>query len=475
LLDDKIRAAGPDDLFIAVLADTCQQAESAIDFATEALTVRGSTRSGSKEAPVHTLRAALKAKPSANLVMISTPGQYVRREALKALDAGLNLFIFSDNVPLEHEIELKEIAQQRGLLVMGPDCGTAIIGGVALGFANAVRRGTIGLVGASGTGLQEVSSLIHQLGHGVSHAIGTGTHDVDAEVGGITMVEGLKRLERDPLTRAIAIVSKPPAPAVLERVIRVVRDCQKPVVVTFLDSDSTVVAQAGAIAAHTLEQAAVTVVARVSGEEETSLMHRLQEPYAMDVARVEAERVGLAEVQRFVRGLFCGGTFAGEATMLLNNWLGTVHSNSRIRGATPLPDPRKSVGHTCVDLGDDIFTIGRPHPMLEPAARRDRLLSEAADPETAVVLADVVIGYGSHVDPAGVLVSQVLEARKLAEAEDRPLVIVAHVCGVDEDPQKRAKQVDTLRAAGILVAPTNVQATALAAAIATGVNVTGAV
>lgn len=470
LLSDEVQAAGPDDLFIVVLAQTEEQAQAALDFAVDTLTADRSTGIERAVATVHTLDAALRRRPDANLAILSVPGRYVRREALKALDAGLSLLIFSDNVPLAQEIELKQMAQERGLLVMGPDCGTAIIAGVALGFANAVRRGGIGLVGASGTGLQEVSCLIHRLEQGVSHAIGTGTHDVDAEVGGITMIEGIRRLEGDPGTRVIVIVSKPPAPSVIRRVMEVVETCQKPVVVNFLDGDPEAIAAAGGIVAYTLEDAAVKAVAASRSEAENAIRERLLPEVKGAVLLARKARAGLSETQQYVRGLFSGGTFANEAAMLMRDWIGNVHTNGKVKGTSPLSDPRKSVGHTCVDLGEDVFTVGRPHPMLEPAVRRERLLAEAADPETAVVLLDVVIGYGAHPDPAGELVRYIAEVRESTEAEGRTLPLVASVCGVDGDPQSRATQVQILEEAGVLVMPTNVQATALAVQIATGVT-----
>jgi FdrA protein len=343
LLSDEVQAAGPDDLFVVVLAQTEEQAQAALDFAVDTLTADRSTGIGRVVAAMHTLDSALRGRPDANLAILSVPGRYVRREALKALDAGLNLLIFSDNVPLAHEIELKRMAQERGLLVMGPDCGTAIIAGAALGFANAVRRGSIGLVGASGTGLQEVSCLIHRLEQGVSHAIGTGTHDVDAEVGGITMLEGIRRLEGDPGTRVIVIVSKPPAPSVIRSVMKVVETCQKPVVVNFLDGDAEAVAAAGGIVAHSLEDAAVKAVAASTSEKENAIRERL-------LPGARKARAGLSETQQYVRGLFSGGTFANEAAMLMRDWIGNVHTNGKVKGTSTLSDPRKSVGHTCEQI-----------------------------------------------------------------------------------------------------------------------------
>jgi FdrA protein len=466
LLTNEVKAACPNDLVFVVAAETERQADTALDFALQTLAPGRIRRSRETGAPIRTLNAALERQPDSNLVILSIPGRYVKREGLKALDKELNLFIFSDNVPLEDEVELKQTAQERGLLVMGPDCGTAIIGGAGLGFANAVRRGRIGLVGAAGTGLQEVGCLIDHLGQGVSHAIGAGSRDVDEKVGGITMIEGLRRLEADPGTDVAVIVSKPPAPAVVQKVMAAVKGCQKPVVVNFLGGDPEVIAKGGGIVASTLEDAAVKAVAALTGEVKKALLDRLLvEAGDMDALAKEA-RIGAAERQKYVRGLFSGGTFANEATMLLCDLVGTVYTNGGIRGAIQLPDPRRSIGHSCVDLGEDIFTDGRPHPMLEPTMRRERLMSEAADPETAVILLDVVIGYGVHPDPAGELISYVHEARQLAKAGRRKLPVVVSVCGVDADPQNRAIQVQKLKAGGVIVMPSNVRATYLAAKIA---------
>ena len=468
LLTDEVKAAGPNDLVFVVAAETEPQAQAALDLALQTLATGQPRPDIEVGMPVHALNAALQRQPHSNLVILSIPGRYVKREALKALDAGLNLLIFSGSVPLKDEVELKQTARERGVLVMGPDCGTAIIGGAALAFANAVRRGRIGLVGASGTGLQEVSCLIDRLGQGVSHAIGTGTHDVDVEVRGITMIEGLSRLEADPGTDVVVIISKPPAPAVAQKVMAAVKACRKPAVVNFLDGDPEVIAAGGAIVARTLEDAAVKAVVALTGEADEAVRDRLLAEAGDMASLAENARSDLTKGQKYVRGLFSGGTFANEATMLLCDLVEAVYTNGRIRKAVQLPDPRRSMGHTCVDLGDDIFTMGRPHPMLELVMRRERLIAEAADPETAVVLLDVVIGYGVHPDPAGELVCYIREAKQLARAEGRELPVVASVCGVDADPQNRAIQVQKLKAIGVLVMPSNVQATRLAAQIATG-------
>jgi len=257
---------------------------------------------------------------------------------------------------------------------------------------------------------------------------------------------------------------------VIKSVMKVVETCQKPVVVNFSDGDPGAVAAGGGIIAYTLEDAAVKAVAASTSEAEGAIRERLLSEAKGTALLAQKARDGLSETQQYVRGLFSGGTFTNEAAMLLRDWIGSVHTNGKIKRTFPLSDPRKSVGHTCVDLGEDVFTVGRPHPMLEPAVRRERLLVEAADPETAVILLDVVIGYGAHPDPAGELMRYVVEARELAQTQGRQLPVVGSVCGVDGDPQSRASQVHVLQETGVLVMPTNVQATALAVQIATGVT-----
>lgn len=465
LLTAEVEAAGPNDLFVVVAAESDGAAEAALDYVQTALREGHGGPVAAVGQRVRTLDAALRQQPTSRLAILSIPGRYVRREAIKALDAGLHLLIFSDNVPLEEEIELKEMGRERGLLVMGPDCGTAIIGGAALAFANGVRRGRIGLVGASGTGLQEVTCLIDHMGAGVSHAIGTGGRDVSEAVGAITMIEGLKRLADDPGTDLIVIVSKPPASAVVAKVMVEVARCDKPVVVNFLGGDSETIDADGGIVAPTLEDAAVTAVAQLNGTPEP-MVRQLLLGEAADVAALAAQvRSELVPGQRFVRGLFSGGTFTDESTMILGEQLSKVHTNGGIRQAVQLPDPRQSVAHTCVDLGADEFTVGKPHPMLEPSLRRERLLAEAADPETAVILLDMVLGYGVHPDPAGAFAEYIGEAKEVAAEDGRVLPVIASVCGVDSDPQSRYEQVKKLEAAGAIVMASNAQASRLAAAI----------
>jgi succinyl-CoA synthetase alpha subunit len=367
--------------------------------------------------------------------------------------------IFSDNVPLEDEKSLKEIAAERGLLLMGPDCGTAIIGGIPLGFANMVRRGAVGVVGASGTGIQEVTSLIDRYGGGVSHAIGTGSRDLSEEIGGAMTIEGLRALSADPSTQIIVVVSKPPHPAVAKRVAAEAQKLTKPVVLCFVgqDMDDLQLGRSKATAAPTLEEAARRAVS-LSG----AGLHVPPE----DEVDVRAVARQMASGQRYMRGLFSGGTFCYEAMLILQASLGKIYSNTPLSPDAALGDVHRSVENTCLDLGADEFTVGRPHPMIDLSTRAERIVQEAADPEVAVLLLDVVLGYGTHLDPAGVLAGAIEAARKKAAGEGRTLAIVASICGTHADPQGFESQRNALLEAGALVAGSNAAAARLAAQIA---------
>ncbi len=442
---------GPNDLVVAVAAVDDPAAEHALTTAATLLAAGTGNADGPQEArTAQTLGEGLAELPDANLALVSTPGTYATAEALRALKRGLNVFLFSDNVPIEDEIHLKELAQRKGLLVMGPDCGTAIVGGVPLGFANAVRRGPIGLVGASGTGLQQVTSLIHRFGSGVSQAFGTGGRDLDERVGGITMLAATQRLLSDPETKVIVLISKPPSAIVAARMLEVVRSSPKPVVVNFLGGDAGAVEAVGAHAAATFESAARLAVALARGEPVVDpgpdLTAGLRDR-AMDVV-AEAAAGRLAPEQREIRGLYSGGSLAGEAKVVLRALLGNER-HDRI-----------------LDLGDDEYTVGRPHPMIDPRLRNEHIVATANEASVAVLLLDVVLGHGSHPDPAEALAPAIADAMTVASSAGRQLLVVASVCGTDLDPQGLERQERILAQAGVMLEPSNARAAMLAACIA---------
>ncbi len=455
LLTPEFERSSDTDLLIGVRAETDQVAEAALIAVDELLeNVRGAGDDGEAFVP-KSLSGALDVIPDANLALISVAGRYAGDVAARALDRGLHVMLFSDNVPLETEVELKTRAHGLGLFVMGPDCGTAIINGVPLGFANAVNRGPIGIVAASGTGLQEVSTLVSNLGSGISQAIGTGGHDVVNAVGGITFLDGLEALSDDAETEVIVLVSKPPDGEVLDRIRKKLAKIEQPVVSVFLGTEPE-----GPNGCRTLAEAAFRAVTVAVGREPDGVRGLLlggDDREAELVERIVAER---SNRQRYVRALMSGGTFASEAEIVFADvGLDDVHSNVPSGRATKLDDPLRSVANTIVDLGSDEFTVGRPHPMIDYSLRVKRILDEAGDPEVAVILLDVVLGYGSNLDPASELDDAVREAAS-------KVAVVCSITGTDRDPQNRSAVRDALEGAGAVIAESNLSACRIAGLVA---------
>lgn len=446
--------AGDTDLALGVKAKSEEAATAALEQAEAMLNRRKAGGGGDRSYQPRSLESALAESPDSNLALISVAGKYAADEARKALENGLNVMIFSDNVPLEDEIELKTLATQAGLLVMGPDCGTAIVGGVPLAFANVIRRGPIGLVAASGTGLQEVSSLIHQLGCGVSHALGTGGRDIKQDVGGRSFLTALELLKQDAQTKVVCMVSKTPSDVVLKKIAETVRDLGKPTVAIFIGADASALADSGTLSADSLEEAAHLSVALAS---ERDVEHTRSE---LADRAIPAPPRAVSSTKRYLRGLFCGGTFAQEALHVLSPQLGEIQSNVH----EPLSNPDDSEGHTIVDMGGDEFTAGRPHPMIDYSLRNRRMLQEAQDPEVGLILFDVVLGYGSNENPADELVPVL----KQIQAMDDPPLLLFHVCGTDDDPQGRSATIDALQQSGAMCAPSNAAAASWAGQWLTG-------
>jgi succinyl-CoA synthetase alpha subunit len=356
------------------------------------------------------------------------------------------VLIFSDNVPLDEETSLKREARDLGLLVMGPDCGTAIINGVPLAFANRLRPGPVGIIGASGTGMQEVSCLISEAGGGVSHAIGVGGRDLGAEVGAITTLMAMDALDYDGPTESVVLVSKPPHPQVAERVAERIGRSAKPYTVCFIGAESLDL-PGNARQANTLREAAAMAL---GGTPVGS---------GFDIAGIAAGRRAAVRAGGRIEGLFCGGTLCAEAQSVLRAGGRRVASNAAIPGVEVLDAGGQSAGDRLVDLGADEYTRGRPHPMIDPTVREELLRGALEDPRVAVVLVDLVIGLGAHPDPASSIATIVGRSRTASP------IVVASVTGTVLDPQNRAVQSERLADSGILVAPSNAQAAELALAL----------
>lgn len=438
LLTPEAEQAGPDDLILVVRGHSAEAALAAFAQVDELLRRKPGLNTDHLDIAYRpkSLSAAAQLSPDAQWVIISTPGRYAAGVAREALDLGRHVLLYSDNVSVEDEVSLKQEAARLGLLVMGPDCGTAIVNGVGLGFANAVRRGNIGLVGASGTGLQLVSSRIHQLGAGITHALGTGGRDFSEQIGALTALQSLDLLLRDPESAVVVLISKPPAPEVAAKVLARARASAKSVVVNFIGYQASTQVAGNLHFASTLDDAAVLAVqlaANTSSTEET------------------AQPTSYAPSQRYLRGLYSGGTLAYEAQLLLRDHLPVVYSNMPLEKHLRLPNATISQGHTIVDLGEDEFTVGRLHPMMDNELRIRRLEQEAADPETAVILMDVVLGYGAHDDPASELAPAIAKAVSTAKAVGRHLDVIVAVIGTEDDPQNLERQLALLSEAGAQV------------------------
>ena len=388
LLAKEGEGARPDDLIIAVRG---KNGAKALARAEELL---------SSGTPGHSPLASELG--DANLALISVPGEFAAAEARKALERGLHVMMFSDNVPLKDEVALKKLAVSKELLLMGPDCGTALIAGAPLAFANAVPRGDTGIVSASGTGLQEVSSLLARMGKGVSHGIGVGGRDLSKEVGGLMTLAALDMLEKDPATRRIIVISKPPAPSVAAKIAARAKRSRKPVTLCLLGAKNASV--------RTLEAA----------------------------AGFKPKREPKARAKGTIRGLFCGGTLCAEAEIILKDC------------------GLSAQAYALVDLGDDQYTRGRPHPMIEPELRNEHIARALKDKRVGVILLDVVIGYGAHADPAGLIVEALRSAKST-----KP--VIASVTGTEDDPQVYSRQVRKLERSGVIVAESNAQAARIAA------------
>jgi len=449
LWTDKLTEAGPNDMCVVVDSDDAAMLATVAEEVEVFLTVKKADAQKAGYAAVRTWAAAMQILPDANIALISLPGKYAVQEAAKALDNGLSVFMFSDNVELEQEIALKKKAHEKGLLVMGPDCGTASLAGIPLAFTNVVRQGSIGLVAASGTGLQEVMVGIHRLGGGITQAFGLGGRDLSEAVGGITAQDALHALAADPETKVIAFISKPPAPGIRDKILQTLKSIGKPVAAIFMGQPAPMPVGQVRFAA-TLEDAARLAMDCLAALEGPTITDTFPQLPAMKAAG-----------QRYIKGLYSGGTLGAEAAMLIRSGLDIQDQSSRTEGALLAGE-----GHSIIDLGDDKYTVGVPHPMIDARTRVDMLLDAAKDPQLGIVLLDVVLGYGSNEDMAGNLVPAVEKANALVRRAGRSLVFIASVCGTEGDPQGLESQKNILRDAGVHITETNARAVSLAVAAA---------
>jgi FdrA protein len=438
--------AGPNDLVLAVEGE-----EAAVNAIADKVDSYFASQASSAAEP-RSISEAVTARPDCNVAVISVPGEYAAREARNALQQGLHVFLFSSNVSVEDERTLKTEARRRGLIVMGPDCGTAFVNGAGVGFANAVRRGPIGIVGSTGTGMQEFASLVHRAGSGISNGIGTGSRDLSDAIGGISTLMAIDALEADPATKVIAVLSKPPGTAITALLEQRFHRCTKPVVVCLLGAD---VRNEPAMVhrANTIDEAVVFALRAASANAPDFL--RVDDRVLGERARIEVEK--MSPEQRYIRGVFAGGTVCYQAQAIFRSAGLVVHSNEPLHGMLPLADPNESKESSFIDMGAEIFVEGRPHPMIDASLRRKRVDHEGNDPTVAIILLDFVLGPIASKDPVGDMLASIRNVQEMARRRGSRLCVVASVCGTDKDAQGIDAQRRALEEAGVIVFPSNAQ------------------
>ncbi|NCB71150.1 MAG: FdrA family protein [Clostridia bacterium] len=453
---EEIIEAGESDF--VVVADAVSQ-EHFAKAVSSVLEKNSAERGGDASQKYTTIDAAVAENGDANLCSISVPGEYALMEVEKALNAGLHCVVFSNNVPLEDERKMKDLAREKGLLCMGPDCGVANINGAALVLSSINNRGPYGIVGASGTGIQHVAAILHEAGSGVSQTIGTGGNDLKEKVGGITMLMGIDALEADPETKYIILISRKPSDAVLEKLLARIADCRKPKVVFFMGCNKEEIEKTGAIWTESLDECAEKAL----GIEHISFHFESDH----ELKKIADEAVlGLGANQKYIRGAYSGGTYMDEAMRVMWNATGGIWSNAPLTENFKLPDSFKSVANTCIDYGEEEFTLGRPHPAIDPGVRRPAILREAQDEETAVILLDFILTPPGHMDPVGFVIDDIRKAQLQAAKRGGKIIFIASVLGTTADWQDIANQKRKLREAGVLVVSTNYRAAKLASLIA---------
>jgi len=469
LLTSEGEEASKDDMILAVKAEDESTADEALRKMEDMLMKTPTAVTPEVGRICYSVDSALEVMPDANFAIVSVPGEYARDVVMDLLKRDIHVHVFSDHVPIEDEVEMKKFASERGLLVLGPGAGTSIINGKAIAFANMVRRGNVGIVAAAGTGLQEVSVLLDRIGLGISQALGIGGNDVKKEVGGIMAIDCIRALEADRRTKLIMVVAKPPDREVMKKITKVItEETTKPFVICFqsLREYKPPKKLARRVKAVRGLHAAVIQAVKLLKPKAVQKAHKRisMKPRELRALAMKLSKK-LKSSQKYIRALYTGGTLMYEAMLIYRELIGNVYSNAPLSSKYKLPDPHKSFKHSVIDLGEEEFTAGRPHPMIDPTVRKLRLIEEAKDPSVAVILMDFMLGYGSHEDPAGAMIDSIEEAMRIAEEDGRSLIILGHVCGTRKDPQNLIEQERKLKKTGVQLFPSNALAVIASALI----------
>ncbi len=456
LSSEETKKASDSDFFIVAKAQSPEAFLNALGRVDQILD--GSSKKSKETASYPTLGSALLEHPQINICTIAVPGEHAFQVTKEALEAGLHCIVFSSHVPLSQERELKELARKKGLLCMGPDCGVANINGAAFVLSSITNRGTVGICGASGCGIQHVAAFLHEAGFGVSQTIGTGGNDLKEEVGGISMLMGIDALEEDEDTKLIVLISRKPGDSVLKRITDRIKKCKKKVVACFMGADESLIRDSGAVYAGDLDECVIRTLELLGKEYRFESDQEIHEMAKEAASKMNAR-------QKYVRGIYCGGTYCDEAMSTLQKTVGGIYSNCPLSPEWKLENSNVSVKHTVIDAGEEEFTQGRPHPTLEPSMRLPLIEKEGDDPETAVLLLDFILTPPANPDPAGVTIPMLKKIVQKSKARGGEIAVVASVLGTDADFQNVTKQREKLREAGVYVCKSNRQAARLAAEI----------
>jgi FdrA protein len=495
-----IEQANESDMIIAVRAKDQQSIDLVAEHIGKLFESPEEDRSDSRDQEKATdIDLALRKMPGTNLVLLSIPGEYVKDISYKLIEQGIHQKIFSDHVPVEDELKIKKQAVTKGVLILGPGAGTSIINGKGIGFSNTISLGPVGIVAAAGTGLQEVACLLDQCGIGVKHGLGVGGNDPKDKIGGIMMLECMKILEKDDDINVIAIISKPPSRSVEQKIMEyAIGNGTKKYVLAFIGGQlataagkkqqsqtenfisqesssantssrhtSTADRDTRIVKANSLASCVLAIANALGNQQLQKAISQLYIPSEGLVNLLQREWSQLQSNQRFIRALYTGGTFTYEAQVILKDIIdkGQIYSNAPIEQVKELQDSFKSQNHSIVDLGEEEFTKGRPHPMIDPTIRKFRILEEAKDPEVGVILLDFVLGYGSNPDPVGAVIEELQLAKEIAHKQGHYLPIITHVCGTKNDIQGYEGSISKLHSVGCVVMPTNALAVIASALI----------
>ena len=469
--EDKIKQANESDSIIAIKAQDKRSLDTFLTRLDDLLEGTDRISGRDQSGQILDLDSALTSMPDANLALISIPGEHVKDLSLRLIDAGIHQHIFSDHVPISDELAIKKYASSNGILILGPGSGTSIINGNGIGFSNMIRNGPVGIVAAAGTGLQEVSTLLDQCEIGVKHGLGVGGNDPKDEIGGIMIIESIKALEACEDIKIIDIVSKPPSSQIKEKITNyIVNNGKKNYVLTFIGTSEMTnyhIKTRKVMGVNTLTSSVLAVAKQLGENNFKKAIEVIYIPSMTLHKRLEKEWLKLHKNQKYVRALLTGGTFTYEAQVILNGIpLKDIYSNVPIGASQALSSTSKSQMNSVIDLGEEEFTEGRAHPMIDPTIRKLRLVDESMDSKVAVILLDFVLGYGSNSDPVGAIINEIKDAKNNAERQGRYLSIVAHVCGTRKDPQNYESSIQLLKKSGVIVMPTNAFATIASATIA---------